>query len=109
MGRWLVAAVLAGSLGACGSFSPTGATDPARTIIGVSAPQLRDGDSTAPQPAAIDMVQWKADQICTRGVARIQEDVEPAEADKQLVDWKLRCRPYRLSLFGAAGGTWWPF
>jgi hypothetical protein len=108
MGRWLVAAAVVGSLGACSSFSPTGKTDPARTVIGVSAPQVRDGTSTAAQPAAIDMVQWKADQICTHGIDRINEDAEPAEEGKQLVDWQLRCTPYRLSVFGPIP-NWWPF
>ncbi len=89
MGRFLYLAVLTALLAGC---VPIG-LDPSRDEFGVSAARP-DGGTTAPGNTETAQLDWKASQICIRGYAKTRQDVEPAEASRQLVDMKLRCGHY---------------
>jgi hypothetical protein len=104
MCRWLWVAALAGLLSGCGtvgdvlgqSVSPSLPSNPARNVLGVSVARPAAG-TAEPDAQLVQQLEWKAGQICTRGYDRTRQDIEPAEADQQLVDWQLRCRPYHFS------------
>jgi hypothetical protein len=101
MGRWLLGAALAGLLAGCGTFTGTVATDPSRTLFGVEVSQPTAPGDAAAQADASKTLDWKVSQICSTGYTTAQEDVEPAESDRQLVDRQLRCNPYGFSFLGA--------
>ena len=67
--------------------------DPARDQFGLSTARA-DAASAAPTDADAAKLGWKASQICIHGYIQTQQDVEPAEAGKQVVDMKLRCGHY---------------
>jgi hypothetical protein len=108
MGRFLLVAGLAATLGACGSFDGTVTGDLNREVLGVAAPQPAGADTPVASDSATAADVWKTSQICTLGYDRLSEDVEPAELDRQLVDWQLRCKPYELSIFGVSLANQWP-
>jgi hypothetical protein len=120
MGRWIVAVCAAGLLQACGTFSGTVSGDPGREIVGVMAHQPDQGDAAAPapSPAADRKLDWQQSQLCSLGAMPVREDVEPGDADQQLVDRLVRCQPYEFSIFGVSLAgivpqvsipTIWPF
>ncbi|HZT51830.1 MAG TPA: hypothetical protein VFA22_07855 [Stellaceae bacterium] len=89
MKAWVVVAVAALAAG-CVPVE----RDPARDAFGVSAAAADAGDA-AHDAAALKLLAWKVDQICTvSGYDRLRQDVEPAEDKQAIVDWQLRCRPY---------------
>jgi hypothetical protein len=94
------AAGLAGVLAACSTFAGSVPGDPSRDVLGVAVHQPSPGEGGAVQPAAARAVDWKLSQICTTGHEPVQQEAEPAEGDKQLVDWQTRCSPYRFSVLG---------
>jgi hypothetical protein len=100
MGRLLLVAGLAATLSACGTFDGTVTGDLNREVLGVSSPQPGGSDTAVASDSAKAANDWKTSQICTLGYNRLSEDVEPAELDRQLVDWQLRCKPYDFSLPG---------
>jgi hypothetical protein len=67
--------------------------DPSRTEFGVSTARP-DAGTAAPQDQEMARVDWKANQICTRGYTATTTEVEPAGSGQQLVDMKLRCGHY---------------
>ena len=96
MSQWRVLMVSVGVLAGC---VPIG-HDPAREEFGVSAVGPAAAAAVAPGSAASQMLTWKISQICTLGYAPGKEEVEGAEAGQQILDQRLRCRPYeRVSLF----------
>lgn len=105
MRRWLLVAALAGLLSGCGtvgdvlsqSVSPSVPSDPAREVIGVSVARPAAAGTANPDAQVTQQLEWKAGQICTNGYDRTRQDIEPAEADQQFVDWQLRCRRYHFS------------
>ena len=66
---------------------------PERTEFGVSTARA-DAGSAAPQDQEIARLDWKANQICTRGYSATKTEVEPTGTGQQLVDMKLRCGHY---------------
>jgi len=99
MMRWLGMALLAGLLAGCGSFESSVVGPPDRLEIGVSAARP-DAGAAPPDAAVTRQLDWKVAQICTHGEDRVAQETEPAEQGQQLVDRRLRCEPYRLSIFG---------
>ncbi len=89
MGRYFSLAVVLAILGGCVPI----AADPARDAFGLSAARA-DSGSAAPTDAEAAKLDWKASQICIHGYVQTQQDIEPAEAGKQIVDRKLRCGHY---------------
>jgi hypothetical protein len=102
MRRWMVVVCAAGLLQACGSVDGTLPGNPGREIFGVSThqPNLNQGDNATPTQAADQRLDWEQSQLCTLGTLQVREDVEPGEADQQLVDRLARCHPYEFSMFG---------
>jgi hypothetical protein len=104
MGRWIVVICAAGLLQACGTYDGTLPGNPGREVFGVSAhqPNLDQGDNATPAAsvAADRKLDWEESQLCTLGTVPVREDVEPGDADKQIVDRQVRCRPYEFSMFG---------
>jgi hypothetical protein len=106
MGRLLFAVCTAGLLQACGTVGGSVAGDPSREMIGVAAHQPNQGDNEddtvipPSTPAADRKLDWQQAQLCSLGVERVGEAVEPGEAGQQLVNRPLRCSPYQLSIFG---------
>ena len=98
--RWLGVPALVALLAGCGSFDGTLPGDPAREVFGISTPQPGAETNTTVTPEAAKVMAWKVRQICTTPAQRQREDVEGAEPPRQLVDWQLRCSPYRLSILG---------
>lgn len=107
MRRWLWVAAFAGLLSGCStveglgdaavqSVAPSVSVDPARDVLGVSAARPVAG-TAAPDARLTQQLGWKVSQICTGGYDRVRQDIEPAEADQQFIDWQLRCRRYHLS------------
>jgi hypothetical protein len=101
MGRVAYIAVLAALLAGCVPI----AQDPARSVIGVSVVRTQAGPA-APSDVEIAQLERKADQICVRGNTRVQLDVEPAAANHQLIDMKLRCRHYDRLQFDYGKTDW---
>jgi hypothetical protein len=89
MGRFLSLALLGLILAGCVPI----AHDPARDEFGVSTARP-DAGASPPAADEIAKLDWKAGQICIRGYAQTQRDVEPAESAQQLIDMKLRCGHY---------------
>jgi hypothetical protein len=89
MGRFLYLTVFTVLLAGCVPI----AADPARDEFGVSTARP-DGGTAAPSDTEVAKLDWKANQICTRGYAQTNQDLEPAEANQQVVDMKLRCGHY---------------
>jgi hypothetical protein len=101
MGRFAYTAVFAALLAGCVPI----VQDPARSVMGVSVVRTSAGPA-APSDAEIAQLERKADQICVRGDTRVQLDVEPAEADHQIIDMKLRCRHYDRLQFDYRKTDW---
>ena len=108
MRRWLWVAALAALLSGCStvgglgdalvqSVNPSVPSDPARDVFGVSVARPAAG-TTAPDDQLKQQLEWKVGQICTTGHDEVRQDIEPAEANQQFIDWQLRCRRYHLSL-----------
>jgi len=96
MGKWRVLVFSVGILAGC---VPIG-HDPVREEFGISAVGPASGNSVAPSSVAPQKLGWKISQICTLGYAPGKEEVDAAEAAQQILDQRLRCRPYqRVSLF----------
>ena len=89
MGRFLYLAVLMVLLAGCVPI----ATDPARDTFGLSTGR-KDAGSAAPADAEAAKLAWKASQICIHGNDQIRQDLEPAEAGRQIIDIQLRCGHY---------------
>lgn len=89
MGRFLYLAVFTALLAGCVPMS----IDPARNEFGVSTARP-DGGTAAPSAAEVAKLDWKANQVCTRGYVQTKQDLDPAEADQQIVDMNLRCDHY---------------
>jgi len=89
MGRAVYLAVLMSVLAGCVPI----AKDPARDEFGLSV--VRPDAGTTP-PAAPEQAKlvWKASQICVHGSTQTNETIEPAEADRQIIDRKIRCGHY---------------
>ena len=88
--RFLYLAVFAVFLAGC---VPIGRV-PSRDEFGVSVvgpAGSKSGTVDAAQTARLDT---KARQICARGYTKAGQDIEPAEANQQFVDMKLRCAHY---------------
>jgi hypothetical protein len=102
MGRLIWIAMVGALVASCGSFDGAVPGDPAREVLGVSAHQ--PGSSAAPtvDGDTARKLDWKVSQLCTGGYVGRAQALEPAENDQLLVDWKLRCRPYELSIFGVS-------
>jgi hypothetical protein len=107
MGRWMVAICAAGLLQACGTIDGNVAGNPSREAIGVAIHQPNQADSATPAatPAAERKLDWEQSQLCTLGATRLSQDVEPGEAEQQIVDRQLRCTPYQFSVFGVPLGV----
>lgn len=101
MGRFLYPAVLMILLGGCVGIQ----ADPARDEFGLSTARA-DAGTAAPGDADAAKLAWKASQICVRGYAQTQQDVEPAEAAQQLIDMKLRCGHYDRMDFDYVHVSW---
>ena len=104
MRRWMVAVCAAGLLQACGTYDGTLPGNPGRDVFGVSThqPNANPGDNATPTPtqAAEQRLDWEQSQLCSLGAVQLREDVEPGDADEQLPDRLVRCRPYEFSMFG---------
>jgi hypothetical protein len=70
--------------------------EPEREVLGISAARP-DAGATAPDEAVTGQLDWKARQLCTNGYDIARQDFESAEANRQLVDWQVLCRPYRVA------------
>ena len=111
MGRWLLLGAAAGLTAACSgsdlgigagmvaqSFHRSVPGDPERDQFGVS--EVRPASSPATlDPETEQKLRWDVSQICTIGYDVAEQQLEKAEENQQLVDWMLRCRPYRFRLF----------
>jgi hypothetical protein len=97
MYRCLPLAMIALSLAGCGSFERSVATNPDRTVFGVSAAQ----QAGAPDADSAKLLDWKTAQTCTTGVVIVKQDAIAAENNQQIVDREIRCRPYQFSFFPA--------
>ena len=100
MRKAILAAGLAGLLAACSTFAGTVPGDPSRDTLGVAVHQPSQGDGGAVIPPAARALDWKLGQLCPRGHEPVTQDLESAERDEQMVDWRTRCSPYRLSILG---------
>jgi hypothetical protein len=98
MRRLLVVAAMGGLLSGCGSLAGTLPEDAARDQFGVSASRPGSAGTSDPDPQVRQLLDWHASQICTGGYDFIQQSFDQAEAGQQIVDWTVRCRPYRLAL-----------
>lgn len=98
MRQLLVVAAMGGLLGGCGSLSATLPEDAARDQFGVSASRPASAGTSDPDPQVRQLLEWHANQICTSGYDFIQQSFDEAEADQQIVDWAVRCQPYRLAV-----------
>jgi hypothetical protein len=101
MGRFLSLAIVMSILSGCVPI----AHDPVRDEFGVSTARPGNGAASA---STVDVagLDAKAGQICARGYDRTHEDVEPAEADQQIVDMKLRCHHYDRLNFDFSQTDW---
>jgi hypothetical protein len=92
MRSWLLFAV-AGLTAGC-TVAP-----PDRLVLGVSGDRPAGASNEAADAGMRKFLDWKANEICTRGYETVSVDTLAAEQDQQIVDEELRCRPYHLSLF----------
>jgi hypothetical protein len=96
----ILAVGVAGLLAACSTFAGSVPGDPSRDNLGVAAHQPTLGEGADVPPAIDRQLAWKMSQLCTNGNGPVQQDLEPAERNEQLVDWQFRCSPYRFSVLG---------
>jgi len=101
MGRFLYPAVLMVLLSGCVGI----ASDPARDEFGLSTARA-DAGTAAPGDTDAAKLAWKASQICVRDYAQTKQDIEPAEASKQMIDMKLRCGHYDRMDFDYVHISW---
>ena len=79
--------------------------NPGRTEFGVSTARP-DAGAAAPQDKEMARLDWKANQICTRGYAPTKTELETADAGQQLIDMKLRCGHYNMIDFDFIHMNW---
>jgi hypothetical protein len=101
MGRFLYLTVLTALLAGCVPI----AADPARDEFGVSTARP-DGGAAAAGDTEIAKLGWKAGQVCDHGYEQTRQDIEPAEANQQIVDMKLRCGHYDRLNFDYSHTNW---
>ena len=77
--------------------------DETRETIGVSLARPADAGNAPADEKQQALLDWKARQVCTNGYDRLQEDIEPAEDNLQIVDWQLRNCGSTISSAGSEG------
>lgn len=101
MGRFAFVAVFALIMAGCVPIPH----EPQRDEFGVSTPRA-DAGTTPPAADEMARLERKAAQSCVHGYTQTRLDTEPAEADRQIIDMKLRCGKYNRLDFDYSRTSW---
>ena len=108
MKRWLAAAC-ALALTSCGSFMGTVPGVPSRETVGVGVHDPAGAAADKPSADVAEKLDWKTNQLCTRGYTISKEEAVPAENGGKIADRLVTCQPYGFSVLGVSFAGLVPF